>query len=92
MKGLNSNDLTNNNADSTPRDERAALCGDLLILIEKRTDELTRLGFSPEMARFDCLNTMKIIVDNLYDEINVGHARQDWYREYVGLGLKKTVE
>ena len=46
---------------------------------------LTDLSFTPEMARFDCLMTVKIIVDELYDEFNVGHAQEEWYREYLKL-------
>ena len=64
-------------------DEREALCRELMEMIKTRSEELAGLGFSPEMARFDCLMTVKIIVDELYDEFNVGHARQEWYREYV---------
>ena len=63
--------------------ERETLCRDLMEMIQARSEALTGHGFSPEMARFDCLMTMKMIVDELHDHINVGHARQEWYREYI---------
>lgn len=63
--------------------ERETLCRDLVELIQVRSEGLVGLGFSPESARFDCLITVKIIVDELNDEFNVGHARQEWYREYI---------
>ena len=63
--------------------EREALCRDLVELIQVRSERLEVLGFSPESARFDCLITLKMIVDELHDALNVGHARQEWYREYI---------
>jgi len=65
------------------RSERETLFLDLKEMIQTRSERLTGLGFIPEMALFDCLITMKMIVDEFYDEFNVGHARQQWYREYI---------
>lgn len=64
---------------------RELLCQDLTELIRKHSNTLESVGFTPDMAQFDCLLTVKIIVDELYDTFNVGHARKEWYREYVQL-------
>jgi ketol-acid reductoisomerase len=67
---------------------REDLCRDITELLRVRSGDLVDLGFTPEMAKFDCLITMKVIVDELHDQFNVGHARQEWYREYVRVGFK----
>jgi hypothetical protein len=77
-----------NDAANDFSNDRAALCGDLIDLIRKRTDELINRGSSPELARFDCLTTLKMIVDDLHGQCDVGHARQEWYREYVLIASK----
>jgi hypothetical protein len=64
---------------------RELICHDLTELIRKHSNTLEKVGFTPDMAQFDCLLTVKIIVDELYDSFNVGHARKEWYREYVQL-------
>ena len=84
----NFDEADTNTKDNTGR-SRAALSSDLTELIRTRSADLESVGFSPEMARFDCLITVKIIVDELYDEFNVGHARKAWYREYVRVGFEK---
>jgi hypothetical protein len=70
------------------RDEREALTRGLMEMIRIRAEELASLGFSPEMAQFDCLSTLKMIVDDLHGQFDVGHARQEWYREYVHARVK----
>lgn len=72
--------------------ERDAFCKQLIELIRIRSAELTRLGFSPDMAHFDCVQTVKMVVDELYDECSVGHARQEWYREYARLTRKDSLD
>jgi hypothetical protein len=64
---------------------REEICNDLTELIRKHSNTLENVGFTPDMAQFDCLLTVKMIVDELYDTFNVGHARKEWYREYVQL-------
>ncbi len=47
--------------------EQAVLCGGLTSLIKAGFDTLTEAGYSPEMAYFECLHEMKLIVDLLYE-------------------------
>ncbi len=66
-------------------ERREALCSGLSELISAASAELIGLGFSDEMARLDCLQTLKMVVDDLYDQCDVGLARKEWYREYLFL-------
>lgn len=43
--------------------EQAVLCGGVPALIKRAFTVLTRRGFSPEVAYFECLHELKIIVD-----------------------------
>lgn len=43
--------------------EQAVLCGGVPALIKKAFETLVRHGFSPEVAYFECLHELKIIVD-----------------------------
>jgi len=47
--------------------EQAVLCGGLTSLIQAGYETLTEAGYSPEMAYFECLHEMKLIVDLLYE-------------------------
>lgn len=47
--------------------EQAVLCGGLTALIQAGFETLTEGGYSPEMAYFECLHEMKLIVDLLYE-------------------------
>ena len=47
--------------------EQAVLCGGLTSLIQAGFETLTEAGYSPEMAYFECLHEMKLIVDLLYE-------------------------
>ncbi|MBX3245168.1 MAG: ketol-acid reductoisomerase [Acidobacteria bacterium] len=47
--------------------EQAVLCGGLTALIKAGYETLTEAGYSPEMAYFECLHEMKLIVDLLYE-------------------------
>jgi ketol-acid reductoisomerase len=46
--------------------EQAVLCGGLTSLITAGFETLTQAGYAPEMAYFECLHEMKLIVDLLY--------------------------
>jgi ketol-acid reductoisomerase len=46
--------------------EQAILCGGLVGLIRAGFETLTEAGYSPEMAYFECLHEMKLIVDLVY--------------------------
>jgi ketol-acid reductoisomerase len=47
--------------------EQAVLCGGLTALIKAGFETLTEAGYTPEMAYFECLHEMKLIVDLLYE-------------------------
>lgn len=46
--------------------EQAVLCGGLVNLIEAGFETLVEAGYEPEMAYFECLHEVKLIVDLLY--------------------------
>jgi ketol-acid reductoisomerase len=54
--------------------EQAVLCGGLTALIQAGYETLTEAGYAPEMAYFECLHEMKLIVDLLY-EGGIGNMR-----------------
>ena len=54
--------------------EQAVLCGGLTALIQAGFETLTEAGYSPEMAYFECLHEMKLIVDLMY-EGGIGNMR-----------------
>ncbi len=47
--------------------EQAVLCGGVTELIKAGFDTLTGAGYQPEIAYFECLHEMKLIVDLLYE-------------------------
>lgn len=47
--------------------EQAVLCGGLVALLEAGFDTLAEAGYAPEMAYFECLHELKLIVDLLYE-------------------------
>lgn len=47
--------------------EQAVLCGGLTELIRAGYETLTEAGYAPEMAYFECLHEVKLIVDLLYE-------------------------
>jgi len=46
--------------------EQAVLCGGVTALIKAGFETLIEAGYAPEMAYFECLNEMKLIVDLIY--------------------------
>src|SRR5216683_2952062 len=46
--------------------EQAVLCGGLTALIQAGYETLVAAGYSPEMAYFECLHEVKLIVDLIY--------------------------
>ncbi len=54
--------------------EQAVLCGGLTALIKAGFETLTEAGYSPELAYFECLHEMKLIVDLMY-EGGIGNMR-----------------
>jgi ketol-acid reductoisomerase len=47
--------------------EQAVLCGGLTSLIQAGFDTLVEAGYAPEMAYFECLHELKLIVDLVYE-------------------------
>lgn len=47
--------------------EQAVLCGGLSALIQAGYETLTEAGYAPEMAYFECLHEVKLIVDLMYE-------------------------
>ena len=47
--------------------EQAVLCGGIAVLIKTGYETLVDAGYSPEMAYFECMNEMKLIVDLMYE-------------------------
>ena len=54
--------------------EQAVLCGGLTSLIQAGFETLVDAGYSPEMAYFECLHELKLIVDLIY-EGGIGNMR-----------------
>ncbi|WP_225333806.1 ketol-acid reductoisomerase [Halomicrobium urmianum] len=47
--------------------EQAVLCGGVTSLVKHGYETLVDAGYSPEMAYFECLNELKLIVDLMYE-------------------------
>ncbi|MFC7681168.1 ketol-acid reductoisomerase [Paenibacillus sp. GCM10028914] len=47
--------------------EQAVLCGGVSALIKAGFETLTEAGYAPEMAYFECLHELKLIVDMIYE-------------------------
>ena len=67
--------------------EQAVLCGGLVDLIRTGFEVLTEAGYAPEMAYFECLHEVKLIVDLIYQggiaEMNYSISNTAEYGEYV---------
>ncbi|GAI61795.1 unnamed protein product, partial [marine sediment metagenome] len=46
--------------------EQVILCGGVTSLIQAAFDTLTEAGYQPEIAYFECLHELKLIVDLIY--------------------------
>ncbi|WP_347349617.1 ketol-acid reductoisomerase [Nigerium sp.] len=67
--------------------EQSVLCGGMSKLVQTGFEVLTEAGYQPEVAYFECLHEMKLIVDLMYEG---GIAKQRWsisdtaeYGDYV---------
>ncbi len=47
--------------------EQAVLCGGLTALIQAGFETLVEAGYAPEMAYFECLHELKLIIDLIYE-------------------------
>jgi ketol-acid reductoisomerase len=66
--------------------EQAVLCGGLVELIRAGFETLTEAGYAPEMAYFECLHEVKLIVDLIYEggiaNMNYSISNTAEYGEY----------
>ncbi|MBT52880.1 MAG: ketol-acid reductoisomerase [Mameliella sp.] len=67
--------------------EQAVLCGGLIELIRMGFETLVEAGYEPEMAYFECLHEVKLIVDLIYEggiaNMNYSISNTAEYGEYV---------
>ncbi len=67
--------------------EQAVLCGGLVELIKAGYETLTEAGYAPEMAYFECLHEVKLIVDLIFEggiaNMNYSISNNAEYGEYV---------
>jgi|TARA_R100000789_G_scaffold8361_3_gene12498 ketol-acid reductoisomerase len=67
--------------------EQAVLCGGLVELIRMGFETLVEAGYAPEMAYFECLHEVKLIVDLIYEggiaNMNYSISNTAEYGEYV---------
>ncbi len=67
--------------------EQAVLCGGAVELIKMGFETLVEAGYAPEMAYFECLHELKLIVDLIYEggiaNMNYSISNNAEYGEYV---------
>jgi len=67
--------------------EQSVLCGGLVELIKNGYETLVEAGYPPEMAYFECLHEVKLIVDLIYEggiaNMNYSISNTAEYGEYV---------
>ena len=67
--------------------EQSVLCGGLVELIKNGYETLVEAGYEPEMAYFECLHEVKLIVDLIYEggiaNMNYSISNTAEYGEYV---------
>jgi len=67
--------------------EQAVLCGGVVELIRMGFETLVEAGYAPEMAYFECLHEVKLIVDLIYEggiaNMNYSISNTAEYGEYV---------
>jgi ketol-acid reductoisomerase len=67
--------------------EQTVLCGGTVELVKAGYDTLVEAGYAPEMAYFECLHELKLIVDLMYEggigTMNYSISNNAEYGEYV---------
>ena len=67
--------------------EQSVLCGGLVELIKNGYETLVEAGYPPEMAYFECLHEVKLIVDLIYEggiaNMNYSISNTAEYGEYI---------
>ena len=90
LGGLRAGGITTTFTEETETDlfgEQSVLCGGMSKLVQTGFEVLTEAGYQPEVAYFECLHELKLIVDLMYEG---GIAKQRWsvsdtaeYGDYV---------
>ena len=78
--GLRAGGITTTFTEETETDlfgEQGVLCGGMSRLVQTGFEVLTEAGYQPEVAYFECLHELKLIVDLMYEG---GIAKQRWSR------------
>ena len=88
--GTNGGVIETNFREETETDlfgEQAVLCGGAVELVKMGFETLTEAGYAPEMAYFECLHELKLIVDLMYEggiaNMNYSISNNAEYGEYV---------
>lgn len=67
--------------------EQSVLCGGCVELVKAGFETLTEAGYAPEMAYFECLHELKLIVDLMYEggiaNMNYSISNNAEFGEYV---------
>src|SRR3569623_2148398 len=67
--------------------EQTVLCGGLVQLLQAGNETLVEAGYAPEMAYFECVHEVKLIVDLIYEggiaNMNYSVSNTAEYGEYV---------
>lgn len=67
--------------------EQAVLCGGAVELVKMGFETLTEAGYAPEMAYFECMHELKLIVDLMFEggiaNMNYSISNNAEYGEYV---------
>src|SRR5207248_1022578 len=67
--------------------EQTVLCGGCVELVKNAFEVLVEAGYAPEMAYFECLHELKLIVDLMYEggiaNMNYSISNNAEYGEYV---------
>jgi ketol-acid reductoisomerase len=67
--------------------EQTVLCGGIVELVKAGFDVLVEAGYAPEMAYFECMHELKLIVDLMYEggigTMNYSVSNNAEYGEYV---------
>ena len=67
--------------------EQAVLCGGAVELVKMGFETLVEAGYAPEMAYFECLHELKLIVDLMYEggiaDMNYSISNNAEFGEYV---------
>jgi ketol-acid reductoisomerase len=90
LGGLRAGGITTTFTEETETDlfgEQSVLCGGMSKLVQTGVEVLAEAGYQPEVAYFECLHELKLIVDLMYEG---GIAKQRWsvsdtaeYGDYV---------